>query len=396
MLTQVFVPDPAANGQYLADVAAGLVQRGVNVRVLTASRGYDDPSVVYDRHSVSRGVDIRRLPLSSFGKRSLVVRAIAQLSFSLQCIIRGVFARNIRSVFVTTSPPMSSFAALVIGAIRRLPITYWVMDINPDQAITTGMVSEKSLAAKLLGYVDRQLLRRAASVITLDTKMAERLSAKADLGDRLAVAPLWPLAPVADEETARRFASEHNPDGRFLVMYSGNHTPVNPLTTLLDAVDRLADRSDLRFMFIGGGLAKKGVDALVSKHPGGTILSLPYQPLEDIGGTLAAADIHVVTMGDDMVGLIHPSKVYGALAAGRPIMYIGPPSPISDLIEEFEVGWLFRHGDTGGVLKLLQDLPTRSKSELAVMGERARTAARDHFSRDGLRDRVLDAATSHR
>jgi glycosyltransferase involved in cell wall biosynthesis len=391
ILSQVFVPDPAANGQYLADVADGLVERGVGVRVLTASRGYDDPSVVYERRSLYSGVDVRRLPLSSFGKRNLLVRIAAQLSFLLQCIVHGLFTRNIGSILVATSPPMANSAALIVGTLRRVPVTYWVMDINPDQAIVTGMVSERSLAARMLAYVDRSLLRRAAGVITLDTAMAERLRTKADIDDRLAVVPVWPLAPEADEGKEREFSAEHNPDGRFLVMYCGNHSLVNPLATLLDAISNLADRSDLLFMFIGGGLAKKQVETVVANHPDGNIISLPYQPLEDIGGTLAAADVHVVTMGDDMVGLIHPSKIYGALSAGRPILYIGPPSPLSGVIEDFEVGWVFRHGDTAGVVQLLQDLPARHRdSELAEMGHRARTAAKEHFSRAVLREKVVN------
>jgi glycosyltransferase involved in cell wall biosynthesis len=174
-------------------------------------------------------------------------------------------------------------------------------------------------------------------------------------------------------------------------MYSGNHSLVNPLATLLDAISKLADRSDMRFMFIGGGLAKKQVETVVSKHPHGNITSLPYQPLEDHGATLAAADVHAVTMGDDMVGLIHPSKIYGAIAAGRPILYIGPPSPLSHVIEEFEVGWVLRHGDSEGVVRLLQDLPARRfDPEFAEMGERAKKAAEEHFSRAVLREKVVN------
>src|SRR5262245_40021051 len=72
IFSQVYVPDPACVGQHIADVAAEMVRRGYDVRVYTANRGYDDPSIKYPARETIRGVDIRRLPFSSFGKRSLL------------------------------------------------------------------------------------------------------------------------------------------------------------------------------------------------------------------------------------------------------------------------------------------------------------------------------------
>jgi len=396
IISQVFVPDPAAVGQYLADVAGGLVERGFSVKVLTANRGYDDPSVVYQRRSNIDGIDVQRLGFSSFGKKNLLVRIVAQSSFLLQSIVLGLFTSSLRSILITTSPPMAGIAALIVGTLRRIPITYWVMDINPDQAIATGKVKPGSAVAWALNRMNRQLLSRASVVITLDDHMADRLRAKGPVAGNLTVIPPWPLGTLSQtsQPNKNEFRATHNPDDRFVVMYSGNHSPSHPLTTVLDAALRLGDRNDLRFLFVGGGLGKREVDELIENHHPDNITSLPYQPLENLDQVLPTADVHVVTMGDDMVGLVHPSKVYGAMAVGRPILFVGPDSSyISDLIEEFGIGWRFNQGDVAGIGDFLTELP--SNQGLERMGIRAQNAIDEHFSREDLRRQILDLVTSY-
>ena len=105
VLSQVYVPDPAAVGQHMADMASELAGRGYTVRVLAANRGYEDPSVRYLSWETRDGVTVRRLPLSSFGKHSVPLRLLAGMIFVLQCMVRGLFVRRLSGVVVSTSPP---------------------------------------------------------------------------------------------------------------------------------------------------------------------------------------------------------------------------------------------------------------------------------------------------
>ena len=175
VLSQVYVPDPAAVGQHVADVAAELARRGHHVRVFAASRGYEDPSVKYLSREVRDGVQVRRLAFSSFGKHSVALRLVAGMVFVLQCMLRGILVRRLGAVVVSTSPPMCSFAAVVIGAIRRVPVVYWVMDLNPDQMIALGKTAPTSVPARAFDFLNRLILRRARDVIVLDRFMADRL-----------------------------------------------------------------------------------------------------------------------------------------------------------------------------------------------------------------------------
>src|SRR5213075_3022273 len=146
-------------------------------------------------------------------------------------------------------------------------------------------------------------------------------------------------------------------ENKFVVMYSGNHSPSNPLTTLLQAAVRLKDDHSVRFLFVGGGIGKKEVEQYVEEYGLSNVISLPYQPLSDLRYSLSAADVHVVSLGNEMVGIIHPCKVYGAMAVSRPILYFGPkPSHISDLLDTHQFGLRVSHGDLQGAINAIQQL----------------------------------------
>jgi colanic acid biosynthesis glycosyl transferase WcaI len=387
IISQVYVPDPASVGQHLADAAQCLAVRGLRVRVLTSARGYDRPEVKYPRWEMRSGVEVVRLPLSSLGKRTLVHRVVGQLLFLIQAIVRGITTRGLAGILVSTSPPMASFAALVVSFVRRVPITYWLMDLNPDQAVRMGKASNSSIFVRMMRWLNCRIYARAANVVVLDRFMAERVASQYRVNGRLEILPPWPheesIGLAAGEKNP--FAAEHNPDGRFVVMYSGNHSLASPITTLLQAALRLEDDGRFCFMFIGEGQGKREVDEAIRSRRPANILSLPYQPLERLRYSLSTADLHVVTLGNDMVGIIHPCKIYGAMAVGRPILFIGPrPSHAADIVERHGVGRQVAHGDVDGLIAAIEAEALRAQSTRAETGRRAVTAVHEHYSKERL------------
>jgi len=385
-ITQVYPPDPAAVGQQLADAAADLAARGRAVTVFTADRGYDDPDIRYPRRQTRDGVRIVRLPWSSFGKRSMLVRLAGGVSFTLQATIRALFTRGLSRVVVTTVPVMLPISGAVLALLRRAGVTYWIMDLNPDQLVALDVVSRRSLLVRMLDWCNVALLRRAAAVIVCDEYMAGRVRDKFNPGDRLHVVTPWAhdqhLEPVARAENP--FRAAHGLDARRVIMYSGNHALTNPLGTLLDAAARLADDPRLMFVFVGGGAGKKDVEA--RRLP--NVLSLPYQPLDRIKYSLSAADVHVVTIGPAVVGIVHPCKIYGAMAVGRPILSFGPRrSHVGDIVSP-EIGWHLEHGNVDGAVAALRAIADTPSQTLDAMGARAKALLQQQFDSHASRARV--------
>ncbi len=393
IISQVYVPDPAAVGQHLADVAEEMARRGWRVMVYTSRRGYDDPAVVFPSREMLRGVDVRRLPLSSFGKGSIPVRLAGQVLFMAQAVMRSLCMGRVDAVLVSTSPPFAGIGGALVSLIRRKPLTWWVMDINPDQMVTSGRLSATSLIARVFDAMNRITLRQASHVVVLDRFMRDRILAKQNVSDKITVIGPWAhedrLAPLPHAENP--FRTQHGLSGQFVVMYSGNHGFSTPLATLLAAAQRLASTPDLMFVFIGGGVIKKDIDAIVSREKPPNILSLPYQPIEAIRYSLSAADVQVVSIANEAVGIVHSCKIYGAMAVGRPVLSLGPrASHAGDIVMQEKIGWACEQGDVEGLVATLLDIVHLPREELEEMGLRAIRAIRDRYSRQRALSAVCD------
>ncbi len=393
VICQVYPPDPASVGQHIADVAEEMTARGYRVVVMTSARGYEDPQQRYARFERRRGVEVVRLPLSSFGKQSLPLRLLGQFLFLIQATIRGLFARRVAGILVSTSPPMAALSALPIGFLCRVPITYWLMDLNPDQVLALGQASRRNPLVVGMAWLNRSILRRAAAVVTLDRFMAARIKRQYGVARPIEILPPWPHCEASDVilPTDNPFRQRHNPAGRFVVMYSGNHSPASPVTTLLQVAFRLRHDPRFLFLFVGGGSGKREVEAFISAERATNVVSLPYQPLDQIKYSLSAADLHVVTIGDDMPGIIHPCKIYGAMAAGRPALLIGPRrSHAGELIDQHQIGWQVDHGDVTAAIDVLDHVASLPTADRANIGARARAAVQSHYSKQRLCKALCD------
>jgi colanic acid biosynthesis glycosyl transferase WcaI len=393
VFTQVFIPDPASVGQHVADVTFEMARRGHRVRVYTANRGYDDPTRQYPPRENLNGVEIRRLKFSSFGKKSLLTRGIGTAVFMVQALFVALFTPNVEGIFFSTSPPMIGLVASIAHLIRRYPIAYWAMDLNPDQLLMLGKVTTRSFSYRLLESINRFILRNASLIVALDRFMAARLEDRFPLAQKMVVMPPWPHEDCIEslDHSENRFRKEHNLADKFVIMYSGNHSPSNPLTTLLDAAVKLKDDDRIRFLFVGGGIGKKEVEQYREKHDLKNVISLPYQPLSELRYSLSAADVHVVSLGDQMVGIIHPCKIYGAMAVARPILYFGPsPSHIADLLEKHHLGLHVSHGDVAGALEAIASLRDAGQAARSAMGKTAQDVLQSSLSQNILCARICD------
>lgn len=394
IISQVYVPDPASVGQHVADAASEMARRGYHVVVYAAANGYDDPTKKYPRHETLDGVDVRRLPFSSFGKSSIAVRLAAQWLFIVQVLLRAIWLPRLSGIMVSTSPPFCGFAGAILSRLKGAPVKYWLMDLNPDQMIAMGKLKERSLPVRIFEFFNRSILRRAAHIVMLDRFMLERVEKKgvAGVASKTEIMPPWPHADelISIRHADNPFRAKHNLAGKFVVMYSGNHSPANPLKTLLDAAEHFKNDPRIVFYCIGGGGGKKEVDDRIAA--GATnIVSLPYQPLSEIKFSLSAADCHVVSIGNEVVGIVHPCKVYGAMAVSRPILGLGPrPSHVSDLVEQNQAGWYVSHGDTDTCIRALNQMLETPPEKLTDMGARAAQVISTTLSKKSLMGRFCD------
>lgn len=364
-----------ATGQYLSELAVALAERGHQVTVVTSRRAYDDPQTQFAPRQIWRGVQVYRVGSTCFGKGAKWRRAADFASFLLACGLRLATLPRHDAVVALTSPPLISFLGAGLARWRGSRFYYWVMDFNPDEAIAAGWLRADSFAGRALERMSRFSLRQADRIIALDRFMRDRILAKGIAPGKIVVLPPWSHDEHVRYDPAgrARFRKAHGLEGKFVVMYSGNHSPVHPLDTLLAAAAQLAGDREIVFCFIGGGSEWRKIKQLVgipsaalNSQPATLnrqILCLPYQPLDQLSASLSAADLHVVVLGPAMLGLVHPCKIYNILSVAAPVLYIGPqPSHVTELLDMAgpeSPHMLGAHDDTDQVVQQIQQLRQR-------------------------------------
>ena len=397
LLNQCFYPDVAATGQYLTDLAQRLSERGHGVTVITSDRGYDDPSRHFARRETWRGIKIIRIRSLSPGKEARWRRAVNFASFLFTCSFRLLLLPKFDAVLALTSPPLISFLAALFVQLKGGKLFFWVMDLNPDEAIVAGWLNESSLVAKFLRFCLQHSLRIAERVIVLDRFMKQRIVDKGVADAKVVVVPPWPLSMSVRYDGIGRLAFRERYDlsKKFVVMYAGNHSPCHPLGTLLEAALQLTAREDIAFCFVGGGSEQKRVGAFAAEHHLNNIVCLPYQPLDELAGVLSAADLHAVVMGEKFVGIVHPCKIYNVLAVGSPFLYVGPEeSHIADIARNRKIEesvFMASHGAAESVARhIIRSLERHSLESSGHDRSESPEGTSNDFSRASLMPMMID------
>ena len=253
------------------------------------------------------------------------------------CCARLLFLPRQDIVIALTTPPLISFIGAWRAKLWRTKFCYWVMDLNPDEAIAAGWLRKDSFTGKILERMSRFSFHWADWIVALDRFMRDRIAAKGISPEKIAVIPPWSHDDEIKFDALGReqIRKIHNLTDKFVVMYSGNHSPVHPLDTLMQAADILKGDPTIHFCFVGGGSELKRVRHWAAAGNHANVLCLPYQPLNELSASLSAADAQMIVMGNAMLGLVHPCKIYNILAVGAPVIYIGPqPSHVTEILDE--------------------------------------------------------------
>ena len=371
LINRVYWPSTAATAQLLTDLGEGLAARGWTVHVIAAGASSTRHNEVTihrsggtDRHAgmISRLINYRQF-------RRFAERQLANLLQPGDVVV------------AMTDPPMIGAALARVVASRGAKMIHWVQDIYPEIAAAHFGPGAGALLAPFRSRRDAAW-RTAQCCVTLGEDMARLVASRGVSAASIALVPNWapreldqPAAPAA---IGSRRAAWGLTD-KFVVTYSGNLGRVHEFKAALAAAERLRERTDIVFLFIGQGARFDEVRAAARERLPNVRL-LPPEPREHLAASLAAADVQLVTLKPEFVALVYPSKLAGVLAAGRPVMFIGPPqSEIARLIAREHCGQAFAPDagpDLADELVRLANAPDR----VQAAGRRARAVYEGHFT----------------
>lgn len=360
-LNQFYWPDTAATGQLLNDLTEQLAAAGDTVSVICGSASYGAVT-----GAPPPKVRIYRLKTSSFS-RKVAGRMGSYLSF-----LFGAFWQSLRlsapDVVVTlTTPPLLSLIGLMIQKLRGARHIIWEMDVYPDVAVDLGVLKPDGIAAKLFGWLADLPRRHADQVIVLGECMRARLVAHGIPASKIVIAENW-AGRNEFAEPGRRESPLVVTDA-ISILYSGNfglaHDAKTICTAMAELDNRQTGRNNFRFTFAGGGSGHGWLQNFCRKHKLRNAVFQGYCERQELDARLVSGHIGLVTQKNECLGSAVPSKTYGIMAAGRPILFIGPKeSTPARIIEQYNCGWQIECGDVQGLIELLDCL--HAQPELIV------------------------------
>jgi glycosyltransferase involved in cell wall biosynthesis len=382
-LNRFYWPDVAATGQMLNDLAEDLAADGWSVTVITSAAAYDGRGTPLPRTEARRGVRIHRVGGTRFGRHGLPGRVLDSASYLGGALLQLLLVGRRDCVVAMSDPPFLSALPILTRWLTGARSVYWVQDLFPEIAGRLGVLDPRGMVYRVAGTVARALHRRCDLVIALGPRMARALVAAGAPRERTTFVDNWAdataIRPVAPEANA--FLAEHGLQGRFVVLYSGNAGRAHVFEAVMRAADLLRGEPAIVFLFIGGGQRIPELKATVARERLPNVRFLDYLPRERLSGSLSAASVSLVTEDPEVEGLLVPSKTYGILASGRPILFVGSPrSDVARIVEESDCGVIADPGDGATLAQVILSLRA-DPGELARMGGNARRAAEGRYDR---------------
>jgi glycosyltransferase involved in cell wall biosynthesis len=378
LLNLYFPPDSSATAKMMQSVVDAL-SIAHSVTVLCGRPSYDPterrPWRPYQTE-IAGQARIIRVGSTAFPRFEMKKRVLNYLSYVALAIPRGLLV-PCDAIVAMTDPPFQGIVGAVVAMLKRKPYVYNIRDMYPDMAVGGSLVRPGRLAT-IWEKLHRWALRRATRVIVLGEDMRARIIGKGVEPARVLIVrdgteilpPNTPL-PAPDSEVVSAIRGSFS----FVLVHAGNLGFYGAWNSLVTAARLLANEG-VGLVFVGGGAQRSEIEAAAAGS--GNIRFLEFFPASKIPSVLAAADAHVITVKRGLEGVVVPSKMYGILAAGKPIVAVAPK-------ETDAVSLGIRRGfavaaDPDRVAEVVSAVRAlvSNPNKLKTMGEAARAAAPDY------------------
>lgn len=393
-ITQFYPPDYAATGQLIEELISHLGTMGAEVEVWTGQPAYAfeqgrAPNV--DR--VSPTITVRRSRVSQLWPRRIRGRAMNGLLFCIRTGLRMLKAINRGdALLVTTEPPYLPVLAYLAHLCFKTPYTCLIYDLYPDVAVALSVVSETHPLTRVWRWLNRQVWRHAQSIVVLSSTMKQRVvDVCPEVADKVSVIHSWsnPKKIFPRPKAENWFAKKHNLDRKFTVLYSGNMGRCHDMDTIMETARRLRD-DNVQFVFIGKGAKHQDCQQRAAEWGLSNCTFLPFQDKQTLPYSLTACDLSLVSISPGMEGLVAPSKLYGILAAGRPVAAICEShSYLRPLIASAGCGKTFDNFDSKSLATFIRELAANPET-VDLMGRSGRAYLLRNFTPEVIAKQYAD------
>lgn len=381
--TQLYFPDTTTTAIIMNDLAEDLVSYGMGISVVCAQ-----PTYLLKRKcpvsEVINGVSLNRVRTFLFDKNKILGRIFNSASCFISMLFKVCFSsKNDLSVF-NTNPALLPFLGLVGLVFKGQKYVVLIHDLWPELPAHTGLIKENGLLYKFIDFLNSLSLKYAIGIVVLSDSMREVVLQKLPGDDhKIHVIHNWAdntrIYPVAKEKN--KLSDDFGLHGKKVVMYSGNLGRYQPLEVMIHAAEHLQNRNDIIFLFAGDGAKKKKLQEMVKNKGLKNVKFLPFQPMERLAESLSMADVSLMGIMPENEGVIMPSKLYGLLSVGRPIVCVSDhKSEVVSILQMAGAGVhasIYDPENLASIIKSIIDEPLQAQK----MGKNGREYFLKHFER---------------
>ena len=381
-LNRSYYPDAEATGQLLTELCEDLTTH-FQVTVIAGQPNQNPQNVAFRRSGaeVHNNVTIHRVWNTRFPKTSFVGRSVNLLSYLTLGTLASLTAKRPHVIVVETDPPLLCLVGALLKKRFGCKLVVYLQDIYPDLGVALGKLRD-GLTTRWLRSLFHAVYRQADRVVVLSGDMRNVLLESNVDQDRIETIPNWvDIDKVVPVKTDNAFRRRLGVDDKFVVMYSGNLGLCQGLDNVLLAAEQLKDRDNIEFILVGDGVSKRHLVDMASQHNLHNVRFVDYQPASRLSESLSAADLHLLPIDPRVSRYLMPSKLYGVLASGTPLIAVAPAhSDLARLVETERLGLAVEPDDPQALAEKISWFAEWC-DELPAYGQRARRLAVDRFDR---------------
>jgi len=402
-----YIPDVASTGQILKELAEGLLHE-FDITIICVVPSYTGK--VNDQYKTKmfykeeiNGVKIIRIRVPEFSKANKISRVKNILAYFIGAMLATFKVGKMDYVYSISQPPILGGLLGVWGKwMKQAKYIYNIQDFNPEQTMAVGY-SKNKLILKAMMWFDKFSCKQADKVIVVGRDMVETLKDRFKgkkvpnhtfINNWIDEKEIYPL-PVKHEKVIA-FKKKYGLQDKFIIMYSGNLGLYYDLENLMNVIEKFKAREDVVFAFVGEGTIRENLVQYKEKHNLQNVTFIPYQDKADLIYSLNAGDVHWCLNAKGIKGVSVPSKLYGIIAAGKPIIgALEKGTEARLIVEETSCGYVTEPGNYNEIENLLERFLNEKDTILPTeMSERGRTYLVKNLTKDVSIKRYIEEIKS--
>lgn len=325
-----YYPDVASTGQILAELSEGMLD-AFDITVICVVPSYSGKiKEKYKKNRIYKevynGVNLIRVRVPEFDKKNKISRIKNLLAYFMNSIIATIKLDKFDYIYSISQPPVLGGTLGVFGKfLKGGKFIYNIQDFNPEQTMAVGY-SKNKLIINLAMFLDKWNCKKSDKVIVVGRDMQETLNErfKNKKVPNNVFINNWidekEVYPIVSHEEIDNFKFKYELNDKFIIMYSGNIGLYYDLENIIKVIGKFKDRDDIIFAFVGDGSVKEKIEKYSIQNNLNNVKFIPYQPKEKLKYSLNSADVHWVVNAKGIKGVSVPSKLYGVMAVGKPVL----------------------------------------------------------------------------